>query len=103
MRSNIQRLPLLLVFVTNSRRTNPLKDNLQVWRDELGKCNFENSEYLLDGIENGFRIIDSHVSQEYVRCKNYKSAINSDIRDDVEAQIVSEIENGPALGSSTSP
>ena len=53
----------------------------------------KDSVFILDGIKDGFRIIDEPILTDPVFCKNYKSAIDPAIAPAVEKQIFKEIDN----------
>ena len=68
--------------------------NLEIWEKELG--NDFDKEFLLDGIKNGFQIINSDCKlPENIISKNHPSAHpNSPLYDKAHAQILLELENG---------
>jgi hypothetical protein len=69
----------------------PVTDCLEVWRTEL--VGDSNAAFILDGIENGFKLVDSNVDPPTSRCRNYKSTLGEN-RDLVEAQIKKEVDMG---------
>ena len=79
-----------LVFVTQPSPS-PLTTKYEVWEEELQHD--KDKTFLLEGIRDGFKIIDQEVSKDSVFCKNYKSATEPDIVSEVEAQILKEIDN----------
>ena len=72
----------------------------EVWEQELDKNNAED-ELLLNGIKNGFKIINMDKKVSSVQTKNYKSAIDNRIA--VEDQILKEIEGGRYVVVQTPP
>ena len=56
--------------------------------DDFDKC------FLLDGIVNGFNIVDDDVTPLPADCHNYLSATDPEVRHKVESQIKWEIEHG---------
>ena len=51
-------------------------------------------EFILDGIKNGFNIIDPESVPISVEMDNYSSAMAENVRAQVESQILTEIQNG---------
>jgi hypothetical protein len=73
-----------------------------VWAEEL-PLDYPDRQYLLDGIRDGFHIVDmQHVVQSSEQ-SNYRSATNSVNRPLVEKQIDAEIRNGRYKIVSTKP
>ena len=73
---------------------NPLPGlRLSAWEKELG--NDFDRQFILNGIENGFDIIDVDADITPVVCQNHPSAKpNSPLYDKATAQVLREIENG---------
>ena len=66
---------------------------LTAWEEELG--NDFDRQFILNGIENGFDIIDVDADITPVTCQNHPSAKpNSPLYDKATAQVLREIENG---------
>ena len=66
----------------------------QAWDEELPFTD-PKRDHLLDGIRDGFHIVDSDkVQQPTVEVNNYKSATNNMVRHKVEKQIHEELQNG---------
>ena len=59
--------------------------------------------FLMDGIRNGFRIIDKGAIPSPATMNNYKSATDPTIKSKVEAQILTEIQEGRYVVSETRP
>ena len=57
----------------------------------------------MDGINNGFRIIQKGVHLVPVRCENYKSATDASVKMAVEEQIMYEIERGNYVACEAQP
>ena len=73
----------------------------EAWEQEL-KGDIDEI-FLLDGIRNGFRIRNSDVEPITVEQDNYNSAINKDVRDRVEKQILDEIREGRYVVTNIKP
>ena len=52
------------------------------------------AEFLLDGIINGFKIIDGTASLQPAEVDNYSSATGAQVKDKVEAAIINELAQG---------
>lgn len=65
---------------------------LHIWKEELKDD--PDKDFILTGIEHGFRITDQDSVFQSVDRDNYRSATNPDIRDTVESQILMEIAEG---------
>ena len=65
---------------------------LDVWKTEL--CDDFHQNYLLNGIEHGFDLVDNDITPIPVECPNYLSATDPTVKDKVERQILTEIEQG---------
>lgn len=55
---------------------------------------YSDREFLIDGIKNGFHIVDSDNINHFVEVDNYVSASNDKMRARTEKQIQTELENG---------
>ena len=62
-----------------------------MWEEELRGD--EDCEFLLNGVTNGFRLIN-HFDFVPAECHNYSSALDPSVRDQVEAQIQTELVEG---------
>ena len=62
-----------------------------MWEQEL--TDDEDSEFLLNGIRYGFKILTPQDDIKHVRCKNYKSA-TEEYHSETEQQIIKELELG---------
>jgi len=62
------------------------------WFPEL--VNDPDAPFLIDGITNGFKIIDPEAPLKSAETSNYRSATGPETRDLVEAAILSELEQG---------
>jgi len=71
---------------------NPLKRQYSVWKQELK--NDVDCEFLLNGINSGFRVTDPGAILAQVHCKNNKSALSPKTISMVEKQIYEEINDG---------
>jgi hypothetical protein len=71
-----------------------------VWEKELKDD--PDKEFILDGIRNGFRLIDQEAKPVPSNTKNYKSA-TSENKDAAEKQIYEEIRKGRYIISETPP
>ena len=60
-------------------------------------------DFLINGIRNGFRITSNPINDNPVFCKNYKSATDPTNAPDVEAQILTELDNGHYITCKTPP
>ena len=65
-----------------------IHDRLSNWESML-ESDFD-KEFLLDGVKNGFRIIDDGAELEDVFCENYKSA-TTEFAEKTEQQIATEM------------
>ena len=65
-----------------------------VWYRELEGDDHPDNVDLLQGIRDGFHIVDASVLPDYVQMSNYKSATCSDNFGPVESQIIEEISEG---------
>ena len=74
---------------------------LDKWEAELKEDS--DRDFLLDGISSGFRITDENEILKPASCRNYKSATGSDIRISVENQIISELEKGNYMFTTSKP
>ena len=79
-----------LVFVSSNLHSCKLTQNLDYWNEIL--CNDSDKDLIIDGIENGFKIVDSTDIVQNVYCKNYKSVLDDSVKSVAEAQIKHEIE-----------
>jgi hypothetical protein len=77
-----------------------LSSSIEIWRAEL-ELDF-NREYILDGIEFGFMIIDQPCSMVNTCSRNYKSVLQ-DVEGKVEAQILKEVKLGRYIIVSSPP
>ena len=82
---------------------NPLPGlHLAAWEEELSDdydCHF-----ILDGIKNGFNIIDKHAEVIPVSCQNHPLARpNSPLYDKALVQVLREIKNGHYIVCDTPP
>ena len=59
--------------------------------------------FLLDGLTNGFNIIDNDADLTPLVMSNYKSATGADVKEKVEKQIISELEAGNYIISKEPP
>ena len=67
--------------------------HLSAWEEEL-KDDFDR-EFILNGIKNGFDIIDKNATPLPVECNNHKSAQpGSPLYDQATAQVLKEIQMG---------
>ena len=71
---------------------NPLSDRLYVWENEL--THDQDRDYIINGLKQGFRIIEEHSPIIDAECVNYKSATCTENRPRVEAQLRDEIAKG---------
>ena len=55
---------------------------------------YDDRNFLLSGIKNGFHIVDPEHISKFVDVDNYSSATSEKMRAPVETQILTEIENG---------
>ena len=62
------------------------------WNTELTHDN--DRDFLMDGITNGFKIIPNNLHLEDATVDNYRSATKLSVRDQVEKQILTKIQNG---------
>ena len=67
--------------------------NFHVWQSQI-PLDHPDREFLLDGINNGFDLVDSEKNNTPVDIANYTSATGEDIVARVEDQIRTEIDNG---------
>ena len=81
-----------LVFVKIPPTPSPLTCASDIWMKELKYDS--DSDFLLDGVSNGFCITSKPDSFRSVLCDNYKSATDLSAHDRVEQQILSEISQG---------
>jgi hypothetical protein len=89
-------------YVQNSSN-NPLSSSLilDVWDRELQGD--PDRDFLLEGVRSGFHIIDREAALHTASMNNYKSATDRSVRGKVEAQIISEIEEGRYVVTSSKP
>ena len=66
--------------------------NASIWESELQDD--PDKSFLLDGIANGFNIVDDNVNPLPADCENYLSATDPSVKSVVEKQIRLEFENG---------
>ena len=64
---------------------------VKAWKNILS--NDQDKNYILDGIENGFYIVDQTENVRDVSGRNYRSILQSSVKHIAEAQILSELEN----------
>lgn len=57
----------------------------------------------MDGIINGFQIITNNIHLEDVNVDNYRSATDPTVKDKVEKQIVTEMQQGNYIATTTKP
>lgn len=68
--------------------------HIAAWEQEL-PLRYPGREYLLDGIKNGFNIVDiDDLPNKYVEVANYRSATGHENRDKVSRQIMTELDHG---------
>lgn len=80
--------------------SNPLQSNIETWRCELSQdCD---RQFLLDGINCGFRITDQKADFDDAYCPNNKST-QGENKHRVEEQIVKEINRGAYIPVSDKP
>ncbi len=60
-----------LIFVIPHVSCNPLTANYNTWERELQDD--QDNDFLLDGIQSGFQIVDPSFKREQVECENHKS------------------------------
>ena len=72
----------------------PSSLHYDVWYRELEGDDHPDNVDLLQGIRDGFHIVDASVLPDYVQMSNYKSATCSDNFGPVESQIIEEISEG---------
>ena len=72
---------------------------MEVWEREL--LDDPDRDYLLNGVRNGFDIVNTVCAPAPAECDNYRSCDAA--RDAVEAQILEEIKEGRYLVTSTKP
>ena len=89
--------------VPTSQLTHSLSDHLEAWQTELGLSSDPDSEFLLDGLANGFRLTDVGSSFDYVETENYSSTTNPDTIAMVHVQIMSEVVNGRYVKTTVKP
>jgi hypothetical protein len=65
----------------------------EAWQSLLPEA-YERRDYILEGIREGFSIVEADEVTESVYQKNYKSATDAGVRHLVEKQIITEVENG---------
>lgn len=70
----------------------PLSQNFATW--DILLHGDKDYDYILDGIKNGFRIVDNVQVTQNVYCHNYKSACDDSVRTEVENQILTELAVG---------
>ena len=68
-----------------------LTSKLQTWEQYL--INDFDKDFILNGIKFGFNIVDNDVTPLPAECDNYLSATDPSVKDKVESQILTEIEN----------
>jgi len=73
----------------------------EIWERELQGD--PDREFLLDGVQNGFHIIDKEAIVYTASMDNYKSATNKHACQKVEKQILTEIQEGRYVVSSSKP
>jgi hypothetical protein len=78
----------------------PVTECLAKWREEL--IDDFDADFILNGIEFGFTLIDASAKPEHAFCKNYKSA-TSDNKSLSEEQIKVELEKGRYIVSEVCP
>ena len=66
--------------------------NVEQW-DKLLEDNVDRN-FLLDGLTNGFKIIDNDADLTPFVMSNYKSATGADVKEKVRKQIISELQMG---------
>ena len=68
-----------------------LTQNIDAWEKILSKDT--DSEFILDGVRNGFKVVDNTDVVQNVYCKNYSSVLEESVRPLAESQIKHEIES----------
>lgn len=76
-----------------------IADKLETWEAELK--NDKDKRFLLQGIREGFRIIDKDSVIVPAECKNHKSALN--YKQQVEKELLDQIRNGQYIVSDRKP
>lgn len=67
--------------------------NYEAW-ERLLPPNYNDREFLLTGIRDGFHIVDADSVQHFAEVDNYLSATNDKMRARTEKQIINELDNG---------
>ena len=67
--------------------------NYRAWERLLPE-DYEQRDFILNGIKDGFHIIDPDCISHSVEMDNYTSAAAENVRAQVETQILTEIQNG---------
>ena len=72
---------------------NNLTDSFPKWQFELNAINDHDTDYILNGVKNGFDILDGKVPEFSSFCNNYKSTI-VDNQSKVSDIIIKEVQQG---------
>ena len=80
-----------------------LTDHLSTWEAELGLSNDPDSDFLLDGIANGFRLTDKGSVFDNVGTDNYSSSTTPAAVELVHEQVRTEVENGRYIVTAEKP
>ena len=78
----------------------PVTECILVWEKEL--VDDPDKDFILDGLKNGFKLIDKGATADPSCTKNYKSAYITN-KDETEQQIQNEIQKGRYIISETPP
>lgn len=74
-------------------------DKLEIWQSEL--ANDKDRQFLLDGIEHGFRITEPRSEKKVVEQRNHKSAL--EYKTAVERELVDQINKGHYIVAAKKP
>ena len=80
-----------------------LSDHITVWEAELGLSGDPDTDFLLDGIINGFRLTDTGSRFDDVETDNYASTTAPGAVELVHQQVQMEVDNGWYIRTATKP
>lgn len=86
--------PASHILPTPPPTTNSLTNHVDLWEEELALSQDPDTQFLLDGIRHGFRLIDEGSDIKQTECQNYSSLYDGDNAGKVATQISWEIANG---------
>ena len=75
--------------------------NIELWHKEL--LHDPDREFLIDGLINGFQLIHAGSNIEQAEMNNYKSTTAPAVRDQVEATVLEEIQEGNYIVTDKKP